>query len=86
VRLFNTNAYEPRVTVVGAHYLGATDGTLTVDGLDKRQRGPVWESFNVVITGVGWPVGGGRRRAPTARLFRGPGPGDAELGRRHVLG
>ncbi|MGI6598488.1 MAG: hypothetical protein ACOX3F_02075 [Kiritimatiellia bacterium] len=61
VRLFNTNAYEPRVTVVGAHYLGATDGTLTVDGLDVNGDAVAGESFNVVITGSAglWAAGGG---------------------------
>lgn len=51
VALVNTNGYVPRVTVVGAQYMGATDGTLTVDGLDTNGVLVAGQTFNVVITG-----------------------------------
>jgi len=51
VELVNTNAYVPRVTVVGAQYMGATDGTLTVDGLDTNGVLVGGATFDVVITG-----------------------------------
>jgi hypothetical protein len=51
VSLFNTSNYTPQVTVVGAQYMGATDGTLTVDGLDTNGVLVPGETFNVVITG-----------------------------------
>ncbi|HRX05514.1 MAG TPA: hypothetical protein P5306_00325 [Kiritimatiellia bacterium] len=51
VSLFNTSNYTPQVTVVGVQYRGATDGTLTVDGLDTNGVLVPGETFNVVITG-----------------------------------
>lgn len=51
VPLVNTNGYVPRVTVVGAQYLGATDGTLTVTGLDTNGTPVSGQTVNVQITG-----------------------------------
>ncbi len=51
VPLVNTNGYTPRVTVTSVQYMGATDGTLTVDGLDDAGDPVVGETFDVVITG-----------------------------------
>ncbi|MDD4340669.1 MAG: hypothetical protein PHO14_00375, partial [Kiritimatiellae bacterium] len=52
VALVNTNGYVPRVTVVGAQYMGATDGTLTIDGLDTNDGVVAGQTFDVVITGA----------------------------------
>jgi autotransporter-associated beta strand protein len=51
VPLVNTNGYVPRVTVVAVQYMGATDGTLTVDGLDTNGVLVPGETFDVEITG-----------------------------------
>ena len=51
VSLFNTNGFVPRVTVVGVQYMGATDGTLTVDGLDTNGVPVPGETFDVDLTG-----------------------------------
>jgi autotransporter-associated beta strand protein len=51
VPLVNTNGYVPRVTVVAVQYMGATDGTLTIDGLDDQGDLVVGETFDVDIIG-----------------------------------
>ncbi|NLG34232.1 MAG: hypothetical protein GX548_02640, partial [Lentisphaerae bacterium] len=51
VRLFNTNAYAPRVTVLGAQFMGAETGTVTIAGLDAAGDPVVGETFDVEIVG-----------------------------------
>lgn len=59
VQLVNTNAHAPRVTVLGAQYMGAGNGTLTVAGLDANGDPIGGESFDVVIIGSAGQWGGG---------------------------
>lgn len=57
VQLFNTNGYVPRVTVLGAQYMGAGSVNVTVAGLDTN--GAEVSSFNVGINGTAgqWTAG-----------------------------
>ena len=59
VPLFNTEAYVPRITVVGAQYHGAGTGTLAVDGLDANGDLVPGETFDVPISGSAgvWTAG-----------------------------
>ena len=51
VPLMNGSGYAPRVTVRGAAYRGATDGTLSVIGLDADGHPVAGEAFDVEFTG-----------------------------------
>jgi autotransporter-associated beta strand protein len=63
VPLFNTNGYVPQVTVVGAQFMGAATGTLTVDGLDAAGDWVPGETFDVQINGAAGVWTGGSAAA-----------------------
>ena len=52
VWLYNTNAYAPRVTVLGAQYMGTGTVNLTVTGLDSGGTPVGGATFDVPITGT----------------------------------
>ncbi|MGD9781598.1 MAG: autotransporter-associated beta strand repeat-containing protein [Kiritimatiellia bacterium] len=57
VQLFNTNGYVPRITVLGAQYMGAGSVNVTVAGLDTNDAEV--SSFNVGINGTAGQWTGG---------------------------
>ena len=59
ISLANTNGLVPRITVIGAAYRGATDGTLSVIGQDANSNNVNGSSFVITNTGVAgqWVIG-----------------------------